>query len=183
MLASLDLSGPHWRTPAFYAGGGAALASAAREQGLEGVMAKLLSGSYLPGRRSGSWRKVKNVATQDVVIGGYTIGDGSRAGSFGALLVGVPTEAGGLAFAGRVGSGFDDRALADMVLRLAALRTDRNPFGETLPRAEEAHAVFVEPRMVGEVRYQQWTRDGRLRAPVWRGLRQDVSPEQPRRQG
>jgi bifunctional non-homologous end joining protein LigD len=182
LLASLDLGGPHWRTAAYYVGGGEALAAAAREQGLEGVVAKLLVSRYLPGRRSESWRKVKNVATQDVVIGGFTIGEGSRAGSFGALLIGVGQPDGRLSFAGRVGSGFDDRALADLRGRLSALRADHNPFDAPLPRADGAHAVFVEPRLVGEVRFQQWTRDGRLRAPVWRGLRPDVDPAQVRRE-
>ena len=183
LLSSLRVEGPHWRTPAYYEGGGAHLAAAAREQGLEGVLAKLLTSRYLPGRRSASWRKVKNVATQDVVIGGFTVGDGSRGGSFGALLIGVHGPEGTLRFAGRVGSGFDDRALADLAARMAPLRVERSPFDSPLPRPDAALAVYVEPRLVGEVRFQQWTRDGRLRAPVWRGLRADRDPAEVRREG
>jgi bifunctional non-homologous end joining protein LigD len=177
LLESLDLEGERWRTPPSFAGEGRAVADGAAAQGLEGVVAKLAASPYRPGRRSDSWRKVKVVATQDVVIGGYTTGDGARASSFGALLVGLPGEDGRLCYAGKVGGGFDEPALRRMVARLAPLRTGNNPFDASLRPAETRGVVFVEPRLVAEVRYQQWTREGRMRAPTWRGLRDDVDPE------
>jgi bifunctional non-homologous end joining protein LigD len=176
LLESLELVGPSWRTPPVFPGEGRALLAAAREQGLEGVVAKLTTSPYRPGRRSEAWRKVKAVRTIDVVIGGFTTGDRSRAASFGALLVGVPDPQGLLTYVGRVGSGFDQRALDDIVGRLLPLRREASPFGASLKPAEAAVAVFVEPTLVGEVRYLEWTRERRLRAPVWRGLRPDMEP-------
>lgn len=178
LLESLALEGGHWRTPPSFAGDGRAVAAGAAAQGLEGVVAKLVASPYRPGRRSESWRKVKIVATQDVVIGGYTVGDGARGASFGALLMGLPGEDGRLSYVGKVGGGFSEEALREMVARLAPLRARANPFDESLRPAETAGVVFVESRLVAEVRYQQWTRDGRLRAPTWRGLRPDVGPDE-----
>jgi bifunctional non-homologous end joining protein LigD len=175
LLESLELEGPSWRTPRVFDGGGALLA-AAREQGLEGVVAKLETSTYRPGRRTDAWRKVKALTTKDVVIGGFTTGDRSRAASFGALLVGVPAADGSLTYVGRVGSGFDDKSLDDLVARLLPLRRSDNPFGGSIKPAEAAVATFVEPCLVGEVRYLEWTRERRLRAPVWRGLRHDLDP-------
>lgn len=178
VLESLELAGPHWRTPGSFTGGGAAVAQASREQGLEGVVAKRLTSVYQPGRRSEAWRKVKVFSTQEVVVVGYTTGQGWRGGSFGALLLAVPDAAGagGLRYVGRVGSGFTEEVLADLGARFAALARIENPFSGTVPAAETAGAVFVEPRLVAEIRYGEWTPDGRLRHPSWRGLRPDKVP-------
>lgn len=176
LLESLDLHGESWRTPPRFTGDGHAVAEGAAEQGLEGVVAKLSASPYRPGRRSSAWRKVKSTATQDVVVAGYTLGEGSRGSSFGALVLGVPGPDGRLVYIGRVGSGFAEGDLADLLARLEPLRTEVNPFGGALEQRVPGRVVWVEPRLVGEVRYQEWSRDRRLRAPIWRGLREDLEP-------
>jgi bifunctional non-homologous end joining protein LigD len=120
---------------------------------------------------------VKNVRTQDVVLGGWTEGKGTRAGHLGALLLGVPGE-GGLEYVGKVGTGFTDAALDEMRTRLVALSIDDSPFAARLPTGDARGAHFVEPVLVGEVQYAEWTGDGHLRHPSWRGLRNDVRPEE-----
>ncbi|GAA2131857.1 non-homologous end-joining DNA ligase [Streptomyces synnematoformans] len=183
LLAGLDVAGPHWRTPPHWAGGGAEALEMTRRYGLEGLLAKRLSSPYLPGRRSDLWLKIKNVRTQEVVVGGWAEGAGGRSDAIGALLMGVWTKDGGLAYAGSVGSGFSQRALEVLRERLAGLARDTSPF--TGPVADRhvraAGAVhWVEPELVGEVAYGEWTATGVLRHPVWRGLRPDKSPEEAR---
>lgn len=178
VLDSLDLSSvPAWRRPAYRAGEGALLYETTRESGLEGVMAKRLDSGYQPGRRSADWLKIKHVRTQEVVVGGWTPGEGRRRGTFGSLLLGVPDEGSALAFVGLVGTGFTERTLADLDRRLAALAEDRSPFDGPVPGAIEREARWVRPTLVGEVVYSERTRDGMLRTPVWRGLRPDKKPE------
>lgn len=166
---------PDWQLSGYRTGGGAALARATRESALEGVIAKRLDSTYQAGRRSPDWIKVKHVRTQEVVIGGWTSGEGRRAGSIGALLLGIP-GAKGLDFVGHVGTGFSDDTLKDLVERLSGLEAGHSPFSGHLPPAEERAAHWVRPKLVGEVVYAQRTRDGRLRMPSWRGLRPDKSP-------
>ena len=154
---------------------GAHVVRASRESGLEGVVAKLLDSPYRPGWRGAEWRKVKNLRTQSVVVGGWRPGAGRRAGGIGSLLVGVPDPAGDLVFVGHVGTGFTDRALDDL---LGAVRPRAaSPFRE-VPREVTRYARWVEPVLVGEVAYGVRTRDGRLRHPVWRGLRDDLRVDQ-----
>jgi bifunctional non-homologous end joining protein LigD len=177
LLETLGLDGPHWAIPRSYPGPGADLLDVARELGVEGVVAKRETSRYLPGRRSPEWVKVKLTRTQEVVVGGWTAGHGARADTFGALLVGVP-DAEGLMYAGKVGTGFNDQALAALRRTLEPLSRPESPFTDTVPAAEAASAVWVEPRLVGEVRFTEWTRAGRLRHPAWRGVRPDKSPEE-----
>lgn len=170
LLAELELEGPAWRAPAHREGDGAALLAATAAQGLEGVVAKRLDSPYEPGRRSGAWIKVKNHGAQDVVIGGFTRGEGGRATSLGALTVGT-WDAQRLLYAGRVGSGFTEATLAEVVAALAPLRTPHSPFtGRQPPRG----TTFVEPRLVARLEFREWTASGTLRAPVFKGLRDDV---------
>jgi bifunctional non-homologous end joining protein LigD len=115
------------------------------------------------------------VRTQEVVIGGWTSGEGRRAGSVGALLLGIPGER-GLAFVGHVGTGFTDQTLQDLGRRLRRLEVHDSPFTERLPATAERAAHWVRPELVGEVVYAERTRDGRLRTPSWRGLRPDKTP-------
>jgi bifunctional non-homologous end joining protein LigD len=194
ILDSLDLGTvPAWRVPAYRVGGGAELYAATRDAGLEGVIAKRLESPYEPGRRSADWIKVKHLRTQEVVLGGWTEGEGRRRGTVGALLLGVPiggaprhepgrvmaTGAAGvgeLEFVGLVGTGFTDRGLTQLAARLDALRADRSPFAGRIPPAIERAAHWVRPELVGEVVFADRTRDGMLRAPSWRGLRPDKSP-------
>lgn len=142
------------------------------ERGWEGVIAKKRDSTYQPGRRSSSWIKDKHWNTQEVVIGGWKAGEGGRSSGIGSLLMGIPS-AGGLRFAGRVGTGFTERDLANLKKTLAPLHTGESPFAPPLPKAETRGVTFVEPVLVGEVRYSEWTPDDRLRQSSWRGLRPD----------
>jgi bifunctional non-homologous end joining protein LigD len=175
VLADLGLDGPRVRTPPWFAGGGPAVLAASVEQGLEGVLAKRLASPYQPGRRSPYWRKVKNLRTQEVVIGGWHPGAGRRAGMIGSLLLGVPA-AEGLRYAGRVGTGFTEVMLRELMRQLEPLAADACPFAGPVPREQARDARWVRPVLVGEVGYGQWTADGMLRHPVWRGLRPDKAP-------
>jgi len=162
---------------------GEALLVAARKQGLEGVVAKRLDSRYLPGRRGTEWRKVKVKGRQEVVVAGYTKGQGRRAGGFGALVVGVH-EAGGLRWAGNVGTGFADAEIERLLGLLKPLERPDSPFSEVpkMPRVRHSDVVWVEPTLVAEVEFAEWTREGRLRAPVYVGLREDKSAADVRRE-
>jgi bifunctional non-homologous end joining protein LigD len=174
VLTDLALEGEYWQTPPAFTGSGAAAVRASREQGLEGIVAKRVESRYQPGRRSPDWVKVKNIRTQEVVIGGWSPGKGRRAGSIGALLLGLP-EDGGLRYVGQVGTGFTQQMLDDLSHRLARLTRKTSPFTSDVPRADARDAIWVTPRLVGEVAFTEWTGDGRLRHPSWRGLRPDKS--------
>jgi bifunctional non-homologous end joining protein LigD len=148
-----------------------------RSRRWEGVVAKRWDSTYQPGRRSRSWIKAKNWKTQEVVIGGWREGTGGRTSRIGALMMGIP-EDGGLRFVGRVGTGFTDKELTRLKKTFAPLATDESPFTERLSKQDAAGVTFVRPELVGEVRYGEWTGDGRLRHPSWRGLRPDKSPDE-----
>jgi bifunctional non-homologous end joining protein LigD len=153
----------------------------ARGKRWEGVVAKKRDSTYQPGRRSSSWIKDKIWNTQEVVIGGWRQGEGGRSSGIGALMLGIPDPddpAGGLKFVGRVGTGFTDKALADLKKTLTPLQTDESPFNERLPRQDAKGVTFVRPELVGEVRYSERTSDNRLRQPSWRGLRPDKTPDE-----
>jgi bifunctional non-homologous end joining protein LigD len=147
---------------------------ASRALALEGVVAKKRGSTYAPGRRSGAWVKLKHHSTQEVVIGGWKPGRGRREGGLGSLLLGIPGE-GGLVYVGKVGTGFGDRELDEIARRLAPLARDSSPFAE-ITRAESLDAQWVDPELVGEVEFAEWTSTGRLRQPSWRGWRTDKSP-------
>jgi bifunctional non-homologous end joining protein LigD len=154
-----------------------ALATSAR-LGLEGVIAKANDSDYLSGRRSESWVKIKHVRAQEVVIGGWRPGNGHRGDTLGSLLVGIPAEprpgdtGTRLRYAGRIGSGFSDRDLAALRRTLADLPAEESPFDD-VPAADARDAVWVQPILVGEAEFAEWTPAGRLRHPTWRGLRTD----------
>lgn len=174
-LAELALDGERFRAPEHIVGHGRALLAATREQGLEGIVAKRLDSRYKPGRRSASWLKIKNVERQELLIVGWVPGEGGRRSSIGALLLGVGGDE-GLRYAGRVGTGFTDRTLAELREWLAPLTRDDSPLAisPALPR----EAVFVEPRLIAEVEHMGWTSEGVLRAPSFKGLRDDKAPEE-----
>ena len=173
-LEALELAGPAWRVPAAHRGGGDRLLEATRAQRLEGIVAKRLDSRYEPGRRTGAWIKVKHTLRQELVIGGWLPGEGRRTDRIGALLMGHYQD-GALRYAGRVGTGFTDQTLADLAARLAPLRTGANSFtpAPKLPR----NAVFVAPSLVAEIELREWTSDGVMRAPSYKGLREDKAPE------
>ena len=162
---------------------GAALLAAAREQGLEGVVAKRADSAYKPGRRSSDWHKVKLRQTQEVVIAGYTRGQGRRIGGFGALVVGVH-DAGELRWAGNVGTGFADREIERLRSVLAPLERRDPPFAEVpkMPRVRASDVTWVEPRLVAEVEFAEWTHEGRLRSPSYLRLREDREAPDVRRE-
>ncbi|MGX5694787.1 ATP-dependent DNA ligase [Agromyces soli] len=152
----------------------------ASELGLEGVMAKRRDSPYRAGERSVDWLKLKLARTQEVVIGGYRKGAGTRTGRIRSLLMGVPGEA-GLQYAGRVGSGFGERELERLQAALDAIAAERSPF-VAVPDPDASDAVWVRPELVGEVEFGAWTRGGIIRHARWRGLRPDVDPAAVRRE-
>jgi bifunctional non-homologous end joining protein LigD len=157
---------------------GIALHEAALASGFEGVIGKRKDSKYEAGRRSGSWLKVKATNSADFVVGGYTRGKGARAG-LGALLLGY-WDGGKLRYASHVGSGFDDDTLTQTRARLDALRAAKSPFAEK-PADLNGPAVWVKPDLVAEVKFQNWTDDGHLRAPVFLRLRDDIEAKEVRR--
>ena len=156
-------------------GDGASFYHAAVGLGLEGIIAKRRSSTYEPGTRSNAWLKIKHVKSQELVVGGYTRGAGARSTSFGALLVGY-YEGGELRYAGRVGTGYDNAMLEKLYSQLVELEAEQSPFAwdKELSGAENC---WVRPELVAQVKFANWTDDGRLRAPVFRGLRLDVDPK------
>ncbi|MBY6680250.1 ATP-dependent DNA ligase [Rhodococcus sp. BP-316] len=150
--------------------------SESERRGWEGIVAKRRDSTYEVGRRSTSWIKVKNWRTQEVVIGGWRAGKGSRTGSIGSLLLGIPSE-NGLHYVGRVGTGFTERQRADLLTLLRPNVVDESPFDDPLPTADRRDATWVAPTVVGEVRFFEWTDGGSLRHPSWRGLREDKTVE------
>lgn len=180
-LDDLELDDPHWRTTPWFRGGGADVLAVARERTLEGVLAKRLASPYRPGQRTREWIKIKLFSTQEVVVGGWSPGQGRRSERIGALLLGVPHQ-GELHYAGKVGTGFSDTALRQLLETLAARRTPTSPFAPArpgvpaVPAPVAATARWARPELVGEVAYSGWTSDGRLRHPSWRGLRPDKRP-------
>jgi bifunctional non-homologous end joining protein LigD len=174
-LDALGLGGPAWRVPAAHPGQGQALLAATKAQGLEGIVAKRLDSRYEPGRRTGAWLKIKHTRRQELIICGWIPGEGRRTDRIGALLMGYwQISPGGdrlLRYAGRVGTGFTERTLTELARRLEPLRRDTNPFdiAPKLPR----NAVFVEPKLVAEIEFREWTGEGVMRAPSFKGLRED----------
>ncbi|MCZ2860351.1 non-homologous end-joining DNA ligase [Blastococcus sp. VKM Ac-2987] len=175
LLDELAPAGRRWVLTPWFRGGGADVQAASEENGLEGVVAKRLTSPYREGVRSPDWRKVKNFFTQAVVVGGWRPGQGRRSGTIGSLLVGVPDDDGALVYVGHVGTGFSDQDLRDLQRTLTARTTP--PFAGALPREVTRDAHWVEPDLVGEVAYAVWTADGRLRHPAWRGVRDDLEPD------
>ena len=172
LLESLDLAGPHVQVSPSFRGQGKVLLAT---PGLEGVVAKRLGSPYEAGARSRAWLKVKTQRRQEFVIGGWTPGKGARRGRIGSLLVGVYDEPRGARFqyAGNVGTGFTEQGLHDLQRLLEPFRMPASPFSERVPKKD---AVFVEPRFVCEVEFTEWTSDGKLRHPSFKGLREDKDP-------
>ncbi|MFB9839442.1 non-homologous end-joining DNA ligase [Actinoallomurus acaciae] len=175
-LEELGLNTDPVFTPPWWAGGGEAVLAASIEQGLEGVVAKPLTSPYLPGRR-GPWIKVKNVRHQEVIVAGWTPGEGRRADMIGSLVLGVYDDH-ALRYIGNVGTGFTENSLHELADRLRPIERPDNPFDTTVPAAVSRTAHWTEPELVGEVAFSEWTTDGHLRHPSWRGLRPDKQPEQ-----
>lgn len=163
LLDDLVEPDPNWLVPSHHVGGGGDLLQATREQHLEGVIAKRTDSRYRPGTRTKDWRKIKNRVRTTVTIGGYTSGSGNRASTFGALLVGQFGEDRVLAFAGGVGTGFDQRTLDALTSRLRALRSEECPFEPPPPAAVRRNAIWVEPSLRAEIEIAEFTNDGLVR--------------------
>jgi bifunctional non-homologous end joining protein LigD len=162
---------------------GNALYEAAKEQRFEGIIAKRGDSVYEPGRRSRNWLKIKTHGRQEFVIAGYTKGQGRRTGRFGSLVLAV-SEGGGLRYAGNVGTGFDDAEIEKLLALLRPLERATTPFDEApkMPKVRKGDVVWVEPELVCEVEFVEWTHDGRLRAPSYQGLREDKRAAEVRRE-
>ncbi|CAN5783132.1 ATP-dependent DNA ligase [soil metagenome] len=158
-------------------GDGADALEHSRSKRWEGVVAKKWDSTYQPGRRSASWIKDKNWNTQEIVIGGWRKGEGGRSSGIGALLMGIPGES-GLDFVGRVGTGFTEKELTKLKDLLAPLHTSESPFNARLSTLDARGVTYVRPELVGEVRFSEWTGDGRLRQASWRGLRPDKTVDE-----
>jgi bifunctional non-homologous end joining protein LigD len=156
---------------------GDALLAAAAEQGLEGIVAKRPASTYKPGKRTRDWLKLKTHGRQEFVVAGYTRGSGRRADSFGSLVLGV-NDVDGLRWAGNVGTGFDEREIRRLLALLRPLHRDRSAFADVprMPRVRKADVQWVEPRLVAEVEFSEWTHDGRIRHPSYKGVREDKAP-------
>ena len=169
ILEAQQLTGAQVHVPPSFPGGGKAVLAVSIRDGLEGVVVKRLDSPYRPGRRSPDWLKIKNRRLLDVVVGGISAGRGHRAGQIGSLLVGIP-GAGGLAYAGRVGTGFTQPELRRLEQLFAPLRQDRPPFAGPVPPAQARDVTWVQPRVVIEVSYAELTPDGILRAASYQGI-------------
>jgi len=173
VLEGLDLAGPNWRVPPAQRGDGPSLLEASKAGGLEGVVAKRLASPYVPARRTKEWLKVKNTCRQEFVVGAWIPGEGNRQGRIGALLVGY-YEGDALRFAGKVGTGFTDAELQFLGGKVAPLGAATSPFADDVPYRE---ARWLDPQLVAEVEFSEWTHTNTLRHPSYKGLRPDKAPE------
>jgi bifunctional non-homologous end joining protein LigD len=173
ILEKLNLSSETWKIPPSHRENPVAMLEAAIQNGMEGLVAKRLDSIYLPGRRTEAWLKIKPVKRQEFVIGGWIPIRGSANGGVGAMLVGFYDRSRRLVFAGKVGTGFTDVARKDLEQRFKSITRNDNPFATSVPVKD---VNFVEPRMVAEVEFYEWTSDGKLRHPSFKGLRADKDP-------
>jgi bifunctional non-homologous end joining protein LigD len=170
LLDALELDRGAVIVPPAFPGQASEVAQASRQLGLEGVILKRLGSRYHPGRRAESWLKVRRVSTVSVLIGGWLPGDGQRSHLAGSILAGDPTL-NGLEFLGQVGTGFTEEELATLTERLRELEQPASPFAEPVPQAVARRARWARPVLAAEVTYSEIAPSGRLRHPVWRGLR------------
>ena len=186
LLEGLGLDGPRWRTPRYRHGGGPDLLEAARRQGLEGIVAKRCDSPYRPGKRTGEWIKTRVWRRQEFVIGGYIPGEGRRAKRVGSLLVGYydrrrselgKGEGQELRFAGGVGSGLNEKQIDFLTKELRGREIPESPFDVGKPTGPKAKlAVWCRPELVCEVSWTEWTNEGTLRQPAFKGMRDDKDP-------
>jgi bifunctional non-homologous end joining protein LigD len=173
-LRDLELNGSSWQTPPHEDGDGDATIEVSKTFGLEGVVAKRLDARYEPGRRSSAWLKLKNHRAQEFVVGGWQPGEGGRTGSIGSLLIGY-YDGDVLHYAGKVGSGLSGASIAELERRFAGTARADSPFGAgRVPKGVR----FVEPELVVQVRFTEWTASGNVRHPTFLGLRTDKDPRE-----
>ncbi len=157
---------------------GEALLEAVKAQGLEGIMAKRAESPYRPGKRTREWLKIKPTGRQEFVIVGYTKGQGRRADAFGSLVLAV-RDPDGLRWVGNVGTGFSEAEIERLLQRLKPLVRETSPLKEVpkMPKVRKGDVVWVEPKLVAEVKFVEWTHDHHLRAPAYLGVREDKEAE------
>jgi bifunctional non-homologous end joining protein LigD len=177
-LSELGLAGAAWQTPPHELGDGHAIQELSRARGLEGVLAKRVDSTYQPGQRSRDWVKVKHFRTQELIVGGWLPGEGSRQDTFGALLLAhwetAPDGTRRFRYAGRAGTGFRQSDLEGLLRALRSIERTESPFDAgPVPRG----ARFVDPVIVVQVRFGEWTDTGIIRHPVFLGVRSDVDPD------
>ncbi|WP_203454536.1 non-homologous end-joining DNA ligase [Jiangella aurantiaca] len=160
-----------WQVPAYVRGSGSLFLEASAQQHLEGIVAKRLRSRYEPGKRTRDWLKIKNSQRQEFVIGGWLEGESAFRGFIGALTVGYYDADGAFRYAGRVGTGMTLAERRRLRSELALLAVDRSPFVGAQP--DKPGARFVRPELVCEVAFAEWTREGTLRHPSYKGLRGD----------
>jgi bifunctional non-homologous end joining protein LigD len=162
---------------------GQALYDVALEQGLEGVMAKRRGSQYLEGKRTRDWLKIKTHGRQEFVIVGWTKGQGRRAGRFGSLVLATYRDD-ELVWVGNCGTGFTEQEIDDLLAKLEPLRRDTSPLAVVpkMPKIRKGDVVWVEPKLVAEVEFAEWTHDGHLRAPSYLGLREDKAAREVQRE-
>jgi bifunctional non-homologous end joining protein LigD len=176
MLLELVPAGPHWKVSDGWIGGGEELLDVMRAKGMEGLIAKRLGSHYEIGRRTRNWLKLKVRRRQELVVGGWLPGEGTRSAHFGALLVGHhdrTVDGSPLRYAGRVGTGFKEAELRRLLELLRDLEIDECPFDPEPPRLVTRHAHWISPEPVVEVEFGEWTKDGILRHPAYVGQRFD----------
>jgi bifunctional non-homologous end joining protein LigD len=173
-LRDLALNGASWQTPPHEVGDGQATTDVSLRFGLEGVVAKRLDSRYEPGRRSKAWLKIKNQLAQEFVVGGWQPGEKGRTGSIGSLLVGY-YEGDVLHYAGKAGSGLSGAVIAELERLFSEHARDDSPFGAgRVPKGVR----FVDPVLVVEVRFTEWTASGNIRHPTFLGIRTDKDPRE-----
>lgn len=176
LLDQLELAdGSAWRVPTYHVGDGNALLESTRAQALEGLISKRLDSIYETGRRSRAWLKIKNWGRQEFVVAGWMPGERGRAGHLGSLLLGYYDGDGHLRYAGRVGTGFTDRELASLEAKLEPLARPSSAYApdSELPSEVRRLGQFVEPVLVAEVMFSEWTHTNTIRQPSYKGLRAD----------
>ena len=180
MLEELTLAGPAWQVTPSYVNRGKQMLAAARQNALEGIVAKKLDSNYEPGRRSNCWLKIKIVQRQEFVIGGWTQESTGLADRVGTMLLGYYDCHGKLHYAGHVGTGLVGADHAPLVRHFEKLSRSTNPFEEKLPAARRGGQKihFVEPQLVAEVEYRRWPAGGMVQQASYKGLRRDKPAKQ-----
>jgi len=179
-LGEVIRADPRVRLSEHITGEGIAFFEAARVRGLEGIMAKDRHSTYLPGKRSMAWQKVKIRPEQELVVGGWTRGTG-KAVDLGALLVGVYDD-GELRYAGKVGAGFTNDTRADLLAAIEKLAADTSPFTTPPPRPVARNAFWLRPDLVIRAEFAGWTGDGLVRQAAYKGLDLGKDPRAVRRE-